>query len=188
MKYPFIFLIVSCLLIGCGHNYTPKPSGHFRIDFPEHVYERFDSDCPFTFYYPSFASVTEDPGAQAEPCWFNIILDGYKGQIHLSYKPINHNFNTLTEDARNLAYKHTIKADAIHERLFSYPERKVYGIMYDIEGNAASSVQFFLTDSTDHFLRGALYFSVLPNKDSLAPVIEHFKTDISYLMETFAWK
>lgn len=175
-------------LFSCGQNYTPKPTGYFRIDLPAHEYSQYSDNCPFSFYYPSFAKVITDNSPNAEPCWYNIELTGYKGQIHLSYKPIKNNFNELIEDARRLAYKHTIKADAINERLFSSPEKNIYGILYEIKGNAASSLQFFITDSTRHFLRGALYFNVQPNKDSLAPLIDHFKTDISYFVETFVWK
>lgn len=188
MNKLYSFLLIIIFSISCGRSYTPKPTGYFRIDLPLHEYSFYSGNCPFTFYYPTFATVVADSSQRNEPCWFNIDLRGYKAQIHLTYKPINGNLSELTEDARNLAYKHTIKADAINERLFLSPENKVYGILYEIKGNAASSVQFFVTDSTKHFLRGALYFNVKPNKDSLAPLIEHFKTDISHLIETFAWK
>jgi gliding motility-associated lipoprotein GldD len=181
----FIILIIS---FACGGNYTPKPAGYFRVDLPSHEYSLYSGNCPFDFYYPTFAAVNEDKGPNSEPCWFNIELKGHKAQIHLTYKPVKGNLTELTEDTRNLAYKHTIKADAINESLYSSPESKVYGILYEIKGNAASSLQFFVTDSTSHFLRGALYFNVKPNKDSLAPVIAHFKQDISYMIETFAWK
>lgn len=184
----YSLLIILIVSISCGRNYTPKPAGYFRVDLPAHDYSLFSGNCPFDFYYPSFAMVNADSGPNSEPCWFNIELKGYKAQIHLTYKPVKGNLLELTEDARNLAYKHTIKADAINERLFSSPEKEVYGILYEIKGNAASSLQFFVTDSTHHFLRGALYFNVKPNKDSLAPVIEYFKEDISHLIETFAWK
>jgi gliding motility-associated lipoprotein GldD len=94
----------------------------------------------------------------------------------------------MLEDSRELAYKHTIKAESINEKIFLKPGRNVYGMLYEIEGNTASSVQFYLTDSTKHFLRGALYFNIQPNKDSLAPVINFVKEDIKILMETFKWK
>jgi len=110
-----------------------------------------------------------------------------KGKIHLSYKTIHNNFNELMEDSRRLAYKHTIKADAINEQMFIDDEKHVFGILYDIQGDAASSIQFFATDSTTHFLRGSLYFNVIPNKDSLAPVVSFVKKDIIKLMETLSW-
>ena len=98
----------------------------------------------------------------------------YKGKIHLTYKTLHNDLATHVEDIRTLAYKHIIKADDIIEKPFSYPDREVYGMIYDIKGNTASSLSFYLTDSTSNFLSGALYFSVIPNKDSLAPVIRFF--------------
>ncbi len=106
----------------------------------------------------------------------------------MSYLAINNNFDQIIEDSRKLAYKHSIKADAINEKVFVRPEKDVYGILYEIEGNAASSVQFFLTDSVNHYIRGALYFNVKPNKDSLAPVIDFFRDDILYFIDSFEWK
>jgi gliding motility-associated lipoprotein GldD len=101
---------------------------------------------------------------------------------------VDHNLFQYTEDSRALAYKHTIKADAINETVYTNPGHRVYGILYDIKGNAASSLQFYLTDSVRHFLRGSLYFNVEPNKDSLAPVIAYFREDIVHLIESFEWK
>jgi gliding motility-associated lipoprotein GldD len=124
----------------------------------------------------------------AEKYWINIDFPRYKARIHISYKPVNGNIDNLIEDVRTLAYKHTIKADAINEKVFSNPERKVYGILYDIKGNAASSYQFYVTDSVKHFLRGALYFNVHPNKDSLSPAVEFFGKDMRYLIESLEWK
>ena len=110
------------------------------------------------------------------------------GRLHISYKNINNNLGQILEDSRKLAYKHSIKADAIHEQVFIQPERNIYGILYEIDGNAASSIQFYVTDSINHYVRGALYFNVEPNKDSLAPVIRFIKDDIIVMIESFEWK
>ena len=101
---------------------------------------------------------------------------------------VDDNLSLLTEDAHRLAYKHSVKADAIEEKLWNNPDKEVYGIIYNIKGNAASSVQFFLTDSIRHYLRGSLYFYSQPDKDSLAPVIDFFREDIIHLVETLEWK
>jgi gliding motility-associated lipoprotein GldD len=188
MKKYSSLIFVALIFFSCGRTYTPKPTGYFRIDLPPHEYVSFSGDCPFSFSYPAFARIVDDKSTNAEPCWLNIELTGYNGNIHLSYKPVRNNFNELVEDTRNLVYKHTIKADAISERFYTSPDEKVYGILYEIKGNAASNVQFFITDSIRHFMRGALYFNVQPNKDSLSPLIQHFTADISHLMETFAWE
>lgn len=176
------------VLLGCHSTPIPKPRGYFRLQFPEKHYRLFDSLFPYKFYYPTYGSISVDNQAGAEKGWINIDFPKYKAKIHISYKSVNGNIDTLIEDVRTLAYKHTIKADAINEKLFSNPEKKVYGTLYDIKGNAASSYQFYVTDSVKHFLRGALYFSVHPNKDSLAPAIDFFGKDMTYLIETLEWK
>ena len=173
---------------GCRRKYTPKPRGYFRIDFPEKNYLRFNDTCPYTFEYPGYGTIVPDNDYFSEPCWMNIEFPQYKGKIHISYKSVSDNIGTLLEDSHTLAYKHTIKAEAIDERLFIDEENRVYGVMYDISGDAASSVQFFVTDSVTHFVRGSLYFNLQPNSDSLAPVIDFFREDIIHLIETIRWK
>lgn len=176
------------MLIGCQSAPIPKPRGYFRLEFPEKQYRVLDSTFPYRFSYPTYGYIVKDKYSASEKYWINIEFPRYKAKIHISYKEVHGNIDTLIEDIRTLAYKHTIKADAINEKLFSNPEKKVYGILYDIRGNAASSFQFYVTDSVKHFLRGALYFSVHPNKDSLAPAIEFFGKDMTYLIETLEWK
>ena len=185
---PVIIFPLILLALSCSGDLTPKPRGYFRIDFPEKSYVSYNSDCPYVFDYPSFAEVNKDEGRNTQPCWINIDFPGYRGRLHISYMEVADNLIEYMEDSRKLAFKHTVKADAIDERMFINDEDKVYGVLYDIKGNSASSLQFFLTDSSRHFFRGALYFSVHPDKDSLAPVIDYFREDILHLIETFAWK
>lgn len=185
LKITPIFFI-SVILFSCGNNYSPKPLGYFRIDLPEKEYVNYSSGCPFEFQYPKYGEI-EIP-ENNEPCWLNISFPEYDGKIYLSYKQVEDNLTMLTEDTRKLTYKHTIKAEAIQEKVYSNAKKDVYGMLYDIKGNAASSIQFYLTDSSNHFLRGSLYFNAQPNKDSLAPVIDFFREDIVHLMETVSWK
>jgi len=180
---PFIIAVVAC-----SENPVPKPRGYFRISFPEKNYRLLDTIYPFTFEYPVYGTIVKEENRQDEGEWISVSFPAYKAKIHLSYKDISGNLNKLTEDARNLAYKHTYKADAIDEQVFTNPQKKVYGILYDIKGNSASSVQFYVTDSSRHYLRGALYFRCQPNKDSLAPAIEFFTADVVHLIETLRWK
>ncbi len=190
-KKPEIILLVAiCLalsMFSCNSNSVPKPRGHFRIDLPVKEYIRFDSICPFTFEYPVYSLIKQEPGMD-EYCWFNIEFPDYKGKLHLSYMDVSNNLKLLTDDAHKLAYKHSVKADAIEEKLWINDEKSVYGIIYLISGDAASSVQFFVTDSLSHYLRGSLYFDAQPDKDSLAPVIQFFREDIVHLIETLEWK
>jgi gliding motility-associated lipoprotein GldD len=181
-------LLVMFFIFACQRTHTPKPRGFLRIDFPAKEYVLFDSVCPYTFEYPSYGKIVPDTDYNTEACWINIDFPDFNGKIHISYKEVNQNLNDFIEDSRSLTYKHTIKADAIQETVYTNPELEVHGILYDIKGNAASSIQFYLTDSNAHFLRGALYFNVPPDRDSLAPVISFFREDIIHMVETFAWK
>lgn len=172
---------------GCKEHATPRPRGHFRIDFPEKNYILFDSTCPFTFYYPVYGSIVAEPDTKT-PCWFNIEFKDYRGKLHLSYLNVDNNLSQLVEDAHKLAYKHSVKADAIEEIRWENNESEVYGLVYHIKGNAATSLQFYVTDSVNHYLRGSLYFNTQPDKDSLAPVNRFFREDIEHLIETLKWK
>lgn len=184
-----ILLLLVFFTTGCKkNNYTPKPRGYYRIEFPEKAYLSFTNDAPFSFEYPVYSKIKNDPSANAEPYWYNITIPENKASIHLSYKQINNNLNILTEDSRELAYKHSIKASAINEKLYINNKKNVYGTIYEIEGNAASPFQFHLTDSTKNFIRGSFYIKNKPNYDSLKPVIEFVEEDIYHLIETFSWK
>lgn len=166
----------------------PKPQGYFRISLADKGYTTYTGACPYSFEYANDAVIGKDSTPNAEPCWINIDYPKLKARIYISYKPVTNNIATLLEDTRTMVYKHTVKADDIEEKAFTNPETHTYGNMYEIGGNAASSVQFFVTDSTRHFVRGALYFNCSPNADSLAPVIEHIKKDVVRMMETMVWK
>ncbi len=184
-----IALICICLvLFSCGSDYSPKPRGYFRIEFPDRSYKSYESDCPFSFLYPEFAVIDNDDSQMAQPCWINIDFPDFRGRLHISYNEVDGNLVEYLEDSRKLAFRHTVKADAIDERMFINDEEQVYGTLFDIKGNSASALQFYLTDSNRHFFRGALYFNVQPNIDSLGPVIDYFREDILYLIESFAWK
>lgn len=194
MKIKQIIFLPFTLLLGfsaCRNNdYSPKPKAYYRIEFPEKSYHTFNAPVPFGFSYPVYASVEQDNSRDARANWYNLHFKQFNGYLHLTYYDVygKEAFNEMVEDARKLAFKHTIKASAIDQKLINYPEKKVYGIYYAIEGNTASSVQFFLTDSMKHYFRGALYFNERPQYDSIAPVIKFIKTDIDTLISTFKWK
>jgi gliding motility-associated lipoprotein GldD len=185
-------LIITVLLFSlnsCREDYSPKPRGYFRIDFPEKQYVSFETTYPYTFEYPAYARVVPDDRPSSEPYWVNIDFPQFRGRIHISYKPVHENLPQYLEDARTFVVKHIPKADAIEDSLIYRPEDRVFGLVYYIDGmQAASSCQFFVTDSTSKFLRGALYFNVSPNNDSLAPVISFIRDDIRHMLKTFKWK
>jgi gliding motility-associated lipoprotein GldD len=172
----------------CKQKYTPKPKAYFRIDLPEKQYEIWNKEYPYSFNKLSIAEVVADSSKGAEKYWLNIRYPNYKATIHLSYKKVDGNIEEYLEDSRKMAYKHSIKADAIGEQVYLNANKNVYALFYRIKGNAASAIQFVATDSTKHFIRGALYFNEHPNQDSLAPVIQYIDKDLVKLIETLEWK
>jgi gliding motility-associated lipoprotein GldD len=190
-----IILIVGTvgilLTASCSNDFTPKPRGYFRIALPERKYILLDSVYPYKFEYPAYARITNDPLSPQEKNWINIEMPVFHGRIHISYKPLTDKALLVkyTEDTRTLALKHMAKASGIRNIAIADAGRKMYGLVYEINGmGAASPYQFYLTDSTRHFLRGSLYFDAVPNNDSLAPVIDFVKSDIQHLFETINWK
>ena len=181
----FIWIII---LAGCDRSFTPKPSGYVRIDYPEKSYRVYSEASQFQFEIPVYSSVEADRSPRAEPGCINIVFPHFDGKVHLSYKPVEKNLDLFITDCRTLVYKHTVKAEGIEEIPFSNLEDHRYGIVYDLKGNVASAVQFFITDSTHHFLRGSLYFNSRPNRDSLNPVIDFLRADILHMIETTEWK
>ena len=186
----FLMLVASAtfLFSSCESEFTPKPKGYFRIDFPKKEYVQFDAGCPFSFALPAYCSAIPYVGAQQEKCWMNLDFQKYNAKIHLSYFDIKNDLNKHLEDSRSLAYKHIVKADGIEETPFMNPVKKVYGLVYSISGNAASELQFYITDSSSHFLRGALYFNASPNSDSTAPVLNFLRADVNKMIESFEWR
>jgi gliding motility-associated lipoprotein GldD len=184
----YTILIVVLIAAGCGKSTVPKPRGYFRIDFPDKSYRLYDTTCPFEFEYPKYGIISYNLEGDYEPCWFNIEFPGYRAKIHMSYLRLDNNLESVLKESYDFAYSHSVKADAITETPYLNNDSGVYGILFDIKGNAASSVQFFVTDSIRNYLRGALYFSAQPSEDSLAPVISFFREDIIHMVETMKWK
>ncbi len=191
-KYLMVLASMLTLFSACNNqpDYSPKPRGFFRIYYPKKAYRDFNDGCAFTFKYPVYATIGPDPRAPGKDCWLNMNFPQFKGILHLSYEPVTSPkiFNELVEDAHTFAFKHTVKATSIDQGYINYADKKVYGLYYTIDGNAASSVQFFLTDSTRHYLRGALYFSSEPRLDSIQPVLDFVKKDVDVMIKTFRWK
>jgi len=188
-KYLALVVLLCLSLSACRH-YTPKPIGYFRIEIPENEYNLFDSIAyPYSFKMSKYAKIIpQNDDLTGDKYWINIFYPQFRGTIYCSYKKLRDNLQEMSEDAREFVYKHSIKADEITEQPFISPETKTYGMLYRIGGNTASSVQFELTDSVDYFFRGALYFDAVPNKDSIAPVLDFVTEDILVLMETFTHK
>lgn len=190
MKNLLLFISILFFLQACEERNikVPKQRGYFRIDLPERSYKNFsEKDFPYTFNIPSYSNVVNDTDAGAEPYWINVDFPSMKATVHISYRKLNNNLDDVVEDAHFLAFKHEVRANAINTKEFHYDEKKVHGLLFDIKGDAASVMQFCVTDSTKNFVRGALYFNVPPNKDSLAPVVNYIREDIIEMISTFEW-
>lgn len=179
----FLFLTLSLFLWGCEEHYIPKPRGYYRIELPKLEYKKVETP-QFTFEILESSSISI---TQEDSSWTTINYPKIKASLYLTYFK-NSDIETLSEDARKSAYKHSIKADDIILMPFHIPQNNLFGTVYSIEGNAASPVIFQFNDSIHQFVHGALYFNCEPNADSLKPVINFVKQDIEHIMETFRWK
>lgn len=178
------WFIVLLFCWSCNDTYTPKPWGYSRIDLPQKTTALFESECPFQFQQAEYSDIQF---GYENNCWFNLEYKDFNGKVHMSYKSLNNDLNQYTEDSRVLAYKHAQIAEAISEQLFIKDSLKVYGMVYTFQGNTATPMQFYLTDSLNHFVRGALYFNS-PQNDSITPISNFIKDDIYRLIESWEWK
>lgn len=183
----WILSLISILsLTGCQDESTPRPFGYMRIDLPSKKYESLAIDCPYTFEVNKNAEwVPSNRGY----CWGDVSYPSIQAQIQLTYKEVDEeNLAELLNEAHELAYKHTVRADGIQDQVFKNEDDRVFGLLYRMKGQAATTTQFFLTDSTNHFLRGVVYFYANPNPDSLKPVDAFMANEVTKLIESTRWK
>jgi len=191
-KFVALAVIGMTYLVACNSTYTPKPKGYFKIDFPEKKYQLFQQPgYPYSFEYPVYASIIKDTSffgeATENPWWINIDFPQFNGKVHVSYKQVGVNsFDKLVSDAYTMTNKHTTKAYSINDSLMQTPNG-VHGIYFKVGGNVATANQFFLTDTSNHFLRGVLYFDAAPNEDSLNNVNDFLQQDLKHMINTFRW-
>ncbi|MEO9052742.1 MAG: hypothetical protein ABI280_13160 [Ginsengibacter sp.] len=210
--YVFFVLLFIILIASCNSDYTSKKEGYFKINFPEKSYILFnDSAFPYTFEYPVYAKVMKDSSffdaGSTSSFSINIVFPNFNGTIFISYKNIGgtsvyklknsdgtyrdsigkNDFNKLINDSYTLTYKNDIKAYSIQDSVI-HTANNVSGIFFKLLGNVATANQFFLSDTTSHFLRGALYFDATPNEDSLLPVNVFLQKDMKHLINTLKWR
>ena len=183
--------LFSLFLVGCGNDPLPKPKAYLRLEYPSPNYKKVNLPVPFSFKQNNLAEpivkITEENNGDAYSV--NIEYPSLKGTIYLTYKAVKeNNLRDLLRDTQNLTQKHTQKADQIESNIFTNPENKVYGMFYEVGGNAASQSQFYATDSLNHFLSGSLYFYAKPNYDSIYPAAIYLKNDVKRIMESLEWK
>ena len=165
---------------------SPKPKGFLRLEYGEPEYVKTRSDCPYQFEMNGAAKAKKPK--RKSYCAIDLNYPGLKGTIHVTYRPVEGNVVDLIRDAERLTHEHTIKADAIGFVPMEDSNRRAYGAVYEIEGNAASPLQFYVTDSVNHFVRGAVYFRMKPNYDSIFPAANYLKKDVKRLMDSIVWE
>lgn len=187
-----IGILVISMVWACGGstNYSPKPKGFNRIDLPAHEYKQLEDGHPFSFEYSTHAIIEPDTTTFAEPHWLIVYYPDLDARIQLTYKPLNNDLNKLSkhiDDAYRLADKHHVKANAEEVQLIQLKGGK-QAVVIELEGEVPSHYQFYTTDTSRHFLRGALYLMQPTLNDSLTPVVNYMKEDCKHLLETLTWK
>ena len=178
----YVALILVFALFSCGDESVPKPKGHLRLEYPNATYETFKTNCAYQF------DVNKSGQIKDKNCSFEINYPKMKATIYLTHKSVDNNINDLLKDAQKLTYEHVIKADDILEQPFINNNKKVYGMFYQVGGNAATNAQFYVTDSTKNFVTGSVYFYAKPNFDSILPAAKYLQDDMRRIMETLEWK
>lgn len=193
----FVLLTFMMLATACGEEavITPKPRAYPRITFPEKTYQAFEKEyCAFGFQYPTYAEVIQDTSffneKPAHPCWFDIFYPAFDARLHFTYAPVRdkEELDELKKDAFELVDWQNKRASYIEEIRIEKPQQQLEGMAFDITGPAASPFQFYLTDNQKHFVRASLYFNTHIKPDSLAPMYDFVKMDISQLINTFEWE
>jgi gliding motility-associated lipoprotein GldD len=185
-------ILLICILTACGGNNItiPKPPSYLRLDLPETSYVTFEDACPYRFQLPAIYKVQKVKTQKDTPstCHKDIDLGPLNGVIHFSYIDMIEPLSTYVNFANNKVDEHKLKASAIEDMRILNPDKNVFGTFFEIQGNVASPFQFYLTDSTDRFVSGVVYFNSKPNYDSLKPTLIYLKKDLMNMMETFEWK
>ncbi|WP_350289808.1 gliding motility lipoprotein GldD [uncultured Croceitalea sp.] len=184
MKLRILILLGVIVLAGsCKEEVLPKPKAMLRLDFPNAQYISFKSDCDYQIALNKIANLKQKPD-----CSMAIDYPTIKGSIYITYKKVDNNITGLLLDAQKLTYEHVAKADNIASKEYVNSVEKVYGMFYEVTGNAASQAQFYLTDSINHFVTGSLYFYSKPNYDSIYPAANYLQKDMLKIIESLRWK
>lgn len=185
-KLPCIIGILL-VMVGCEETFVPKPKGYPRIDLPDKSYTAYSAICPIETEIPVCAKVELFPENE-DNCRFNLSYPRQKARVHFTYFELDDDLHRYIDDAHKFVFKHELKANAINRTPVVIDSTNVNGLIYDLKGQVASQLQFYITDSTDHFLRGALYFRARPNPDSLAPVLDFIREDMVHMINHTRWR
>jgi gliding motility-associated lipoprotein GldD len=187
----FLLTLFSCGSASQEENTAmPRPKGFPAMDIPPHQYQNLEKGHPFSFELSRFAEVKKDTFALAEPHWMYIYYPRWDAFIQLTYKSVEGDrkrLDKMIRDSYVLASKHQMKANRIEDAILTTRDGRKATVI-ELEGEVATPFQFFATDSTTHFLRGAVYLNTATKNDSLAPVIRYLKEDAIHLIQTLRWK
>ncbi len=184
LDFKFLYLILTLLVFtSCNKETLPKPKAYLRLAYENNSYHKINSDCPYTFEVSNDAKATYN-----DKCWTTIEYPKLKASLNITYRSVENNLKELLQESEKLTYKHVIKADDISAQPYDNLKNRKFGKLLEVTGNAASPLQFYVTDSTQNFITGALYFEVQPNYDSILPAIKYIQKDIIHLMETLEWR
>ena len=186
IHFYIFFTVIGFWIVGCGEEVLPKPKGGLRLEYGPAVYEQISSEanCPFTFEVNNLSHLKQLP----DKCDIDIEYPAMRATIYLTYKKVEGNITKLLKDAQKFTYEHTIKADNIASTVFANDTTRVYGMFYQVYGDAASQSQFYATDSVRHFVSGSVYFRAVPNYDSIQPASSYLEKDVRRLMESLRWR
>jgi gliding motility-associated lipoprotein GldD len=182
MRNLFLLIIVA-VFMSCNEDVLPKPKAYLSLTYPKKSYKKLTLKRPYSFEVLKNTTIVNDANN-----WMTIKYPKLKASIDITYRPVNNNLKELLTEAEKLVFKHTIKAEEIIPKDFVNPKKRTFGSLYEITGNAASQIQFHITDSTSNFIKGSLYFYAKPNYDSILPAVDYIKEDILHLIETLDWK
>ena len=180
-KLSLLFIVI--LMVSCNEETLPKPKAFLNLEFDKTTYQKLPLPRPYEFEVSKNAIIKD-----ASKNWLKIEYPSLKASLDITYRKVDNNLRELFVESEKLVFKHAVKADQISSNDYSNSNERVFGTLHEITGNAASQIQFHITDSTHHFIKGALYFKTVPNYDSVLPAVYHIKKDILHLMETLKWK
>lgn len=207
-----LIFFTTFFFVSCNSTYTSKKQGYYKIDLPKKQYVQFNKpEFPYSFEYPAYAIIDQDSllsnQEPQDPYSLNIDFPSLNGKIYITYKVIGgtsvyqvknlgggyrdsigkNTFRNMVNDSYNLTYKNDVKANSIEDSVMHTPNN-INGIFFRLSGSVATAKQFFLSDTTHNFLRGALYFDATPNEDSLRPVNDFLQEDMKHIINTLKWK
>ena len=180
-----LLLLLPLAFASCGYDPVPKEKAYFRIDMPQQEFAAWEGEC-FKAELPVYSAMAKH--MSGEQCWQDWKFAEQRAQVYLTYKPVHSDLGRLIEDAHDFKGKHRSKAVRIKSDRVLRDSSRVFGTMFTVDGDVASPMVFYLTDSTSHFLYGSLYFNCRPNADSLAPLTERLRSDIEHFAATLEWR